>query len=103
MALAADDHIAAGQAAGCHSAAVKGYGGVVRHRALHRQIAGVGCQVGAAEDLGLGGLHEAHAVQLANFAGEQLRGSGILVGGDPRLVLAQVKGHAGMDLSLIHI
>ena len=36
-------------------------------------------------------------MQLADLAGEQLRGPGILVGGDPRLVLAQVKGHAGVD------
>ena len=82
-ALAAAQHIAAHQCPGGHGAAVKADGsGAVGGGAGGQRAAAAG-QIVAAEDLGLGGLHEAHAVQLTDLAGEQLCGGGVLMGGHP--------------------
>ena len=76
-ALAADEHIAARQCVGGHRAAGKAHLGTVGRRAAYRQGACVLRQVLATVDLGLGGLHEAHAVELADLARKQLRGGGL--------------------------
>ena len=95
--LAAAQHIAACQRSGGHGAAVEADGGGIVGGGAGGKGAVVGGQIVAPEDLGLGGLHEAHAVQLADLTGEQLRGGGVLMGGHPVGVVAQVEGHAGMD------
>ena len=96
-ALAAAQYVAACQCACGHGAAVEADGGGIADGGAGGQGAAVAGQIVAAEDLGLGGLHEAHAVQLADLAGEQLRGGGVLMGGHPVGVVAQVEGHAGVD------
>jgi hypothetical protein len=96
-AAAADHHIAACQRIGCHGAALEAHLRGAHRVALHLQAADIAGQILTAVDLGLRGLHKAHTVQLADLAGEQLRGGGVLMGGDPCLVLAQVEGHTGVD------
>ena len=70
---------------------------------LAEEVAGVGRGVGlvlvviAGQDRGKDVLDEAHAVQLADLAVEELLGRGVLVRLDPALALAQVVGHGGVD------
>ena len=95
--FAAQQHIAALQGIGGHSAAIEGHSRGVIHLTVDGQGAAVPGQVLAPEDLGLRGLHKAHAVELTDLAGKQLRGGGVLMGGHPGGVLAQIKGHTGMN------
>ena len=96
-ALAAHEHEAPSQRIHCNRTACKANRLAAFHLRADLQRAAVGREIFTAVDLRLRRLDEAHTVQLADLAREQLARRGILVRGDPRLILAQVERHARMD------